>query len=140
MKLLMITFIISTFINAQNFVKGQDIVNDKKNSLVWQDSYSNIREKFTFEGAQKYCKDLELQGRSNWYVPSREEYNYIIDKTREDELMINRQFKYIMAVDYWTSESTWRSFGKYGYFVFFKSGHIYYQNKTYKKFVRCVSK
>ena len=140
MKLLLISILLSTYLSAQDFVKGEDIVHDKKHKLLWQDSFSNVKEQFTFEGAQQYCKDLVLKGRSNWYVPSREEYSYIIDKSRDDEIMINRAFKYIMSVKYWTSESTWRSLGRYGYFVYFKSGNIYYQNKTYKKFVRCVSK
>ena len=140
MKLLYMSVLMISYLNAVSFVKGDDIVYDKKHNLVWQDTFANVKEQFNFEDAQKYCKDLELKDRKNWYLPNREEYKYIIDKTRKDELQINRKFKYIMAVDYWTSESTWRSLGKYGYYVFFKSGNIYYQNKTYKKFVRCVSK
>jgi hypothetical protein len=108
---------------------------------MWQDNYDTVKVRLTQKEAVKYCKNLSLAGFSDWELPSREQYQTIIDKTRKDELMINRAFKYILPENYWASDRTWtRNFGLYGYYVFFKSGAIYYQNRSYKKFVRCVRK
>ena len=121
-----------------NLTKSTSFVYDTSNGAIWQDSVENITLRLSFEEAKSYCKKLSISGKSNWHLASRDEYKTILDKTREDEHQINKAFKYSMPVDYWTSDATWRNFWRYGYYVFMKSGSIYYDNKTYKKFVRCV--
>ncbi len=141
MRIIILSCIIFVnFICADNLVKSGEYVIDDANRLMWQDNYDTVKIRLTQPGAVAYCENLNFAGFSDWRLPSREEYKTIIDTTRKDELMINRAFKYILPENYWTSDRTWiRNFGLYGYFVFFKSGAIYYQNRTlYKKFVRCV--
>jgi len=137
MKLLII-FILSTLYLNANLTHGTNTVHDSKNKLRWQDTKDNVYLRLSHEDAIKYCQDLTLAGVSDWYLPSRDEYKTIIDKTRKDENQINKIFKFNLRDHYWIGETTWRSFGKYAYYVFFTSGNIYYENKTYKKFVRCV--
>jgi len=137
MKLIIVTILSSIFLNA-SMSKSLNSVYDTSNNMVWQDSKDNIMIQLSQEDAILYCKNLKLSGKNTWHLPNRDEYELIFDKTRTDEHQINRAFKYSMPVDYWTSDTTWRSFGKYGYYVFLKSASFYYDNKTYKKFVRCV--
>lgn len=141
MKFLVFIFVfIVNFTYASQLVKSGDYVIDDANRLMWQDSYDTVKVRLDQPNAVEYCENLQFAGFNDWRLPSREEYKLIIDKTRTDEIMINKAFKYILPENYWTKDRTWiRNFGLYGYFVFFKSGAIYYQNRTaYKKFVRCV--
>ena len=137
MKFLILLIISTLYLNA-NMTHGTSTVYDSKHKLSWQDTKDNIFVRHTYEDAIKYCENLTLAGKTSWRLPTRQEYKYIIDKTRKDENMINKVFKFNMPDNYWIGETTWRSFGRYAYYVFFKSGSIYYQNKVYKKFVRCV--
>ncbi len=140
LKILIIMLGITVSIFASNLQKSGDTVVDREHNLIWQDHKHNVKVVVTHEHAIEYCEKLTQSGASNWRVPSVEEYSYIIDKSRiKDELMIDKSFYHVKRDDYWTSDRTWlRNFGKYAYYVFFKSGAVYYQNRTYPKYIRCV--
>ena len=122
-----------------NIYKNGSVVIDKENALMWQDTRDNITATRSHMTAQDYCEILTLGGYDNWRMPDNDEYEYIIDKTREDgQPMINRAFRYTLPDDYWTDSRTWRTLGRYGYYIYFKSGNIYYENRSYPKLVRCV--
>jgi len=140
MKSIYIVLLIANILMGNKLTKSGDYVIDDANKLMWQDTYDNVKYRFTQDQALEYCDKLVLSGYSNWRLPTVANYKTIIDKTRViEELMIKKAFKYILPENYWADDRTWvRNFGLYGYYVFFKSGAIYYQNRTYKKFVRCV--
>ena len=138
MRLIFLVLISFIYIFGENFFRNDSYVVDKQHKLMWQDTKDNVFIRKNQNNAIKYCEELNFLDFTNWKLPTREQYKYIIDKKRKDELMINRKFKYTLAEDYWTNETTWRNLGRYGYYVYFKSGVIYYNNKTYLKFVRCV--
>jgi hypothetical protein len=140
MKIFLLLLLISSFLFGVKLTKSGNYVIDDTNKLMWQDTYDNVKLRFTQGEAKEYCESLVLNGFSNWRLPTVENYKTIIDKSRvRQELMINKAFRYILPENYWADDRTWvRNFGLYGYFVFFKSGAIYYQNRSYKKFVRCV--
>ena len=138
MKIISILILFASFLLSADFFKNGNYIVDKVHNLYWQDTKDNIAILKSQEGAVKYCENLNLSGYSDWELPTREQYKYIIDKTRKDELMINRRFEYILADDYWTQDTRWQSFNRYGYYIFFKSGTIYFNNKTYPRYVRCV--
>jgi len=140
MRIFMIIFISSIYLFSANLTKSGDYVIDKKHHMMWQDTQDNINIVTSHIKASSYCEKLKLGGYSNWRVPTREDYKYIIDKTREqdEEPMINRAFEYTLLADYWIADRTWRNFGRWGYYIFFKSGAIYYENRTYPKLIRCV--
>lgn len=140
MKSIYILLLVINLVTANQLTKSGDYVIDDSNKLMWQDTYDNVKLRHTQDQAVEYCNQLVLSGYSNWRLPTVENYKTIIDKTRiKEELMIHKAFKYTLPEKYWTEDRTWvRNFGLYGYYVFFKSGSIYYQNRTYNKFVRCV--
>ena len=136
--ILIISFLIYSYGSSELYKRGELVI-DKKNNLIWQDTKENIMLRLNQEEAMKHCEDLVFSGLDNWRLPTVDEYNTIIDKTRDDENMIKKIFHYNLPVNYWASDRTWiRNFGRYGYFIFFKSGTAYYQNRSYLKFVRCV--
>ena len=139
MKVVLAIVFLFISLQARDIYKRGDVVVDRKHNLIWQDAKDNIMLRMTHQEAFDYCQKLSHIGLNSWRLPTVEEYKTIIDKTRKDEIMIDRAFKYIMPVDYWADDRTWvRNFGRYGYYIFFKSGTAYYQNRTYQKFVRCV--
>jgi len=140
MKNIIVLLLISSALFGVGMRKSGDTVVDNKHQLIWQDHPHNVKVFLTHEHAVTYCADLDQSGATNWRLPTVEEYKYIIDKSRVDEeLMIDRAFYHIVQGDYWADDRTWmRNFGKYAYYVFFKSGSIYYQNRSYAKYVRCV--
>ena len=140
MKIFTIIFISYIYLFGANLTKSGDYVIDKEHQMMWQDTPDNINVITSHLEAPSYCEKLKLGGYSNWRVPNRDDYKYIIDKTRlqDKEPMINKAFKYTLIADYWLDDRTWRNFGRWGYYVFFKSGAIYYENRTYQKLIRCV--
>ena len=138
MKNILIFLLMCSSLYSNSFQQNENYIIDKQHNLIWQDTTDNINIRISHSKAIQYCKKLSLNGLVNWRLPSVKEYRYIIDKTRTDEIMINKSFRYILPTGYWTSDTTWRNFGRWGYYIFFKSGTAYYDNKTYKKFVRCV--
>ncbi|MEA3499080.1 MAG: DUF1566 domain-containing protein [Campylobacterota bacterium] len=140
MKTMIAMLISATLLFAFDLRKSGDTVVDKTHKLLWQDHPHNTKVILTHPHAIEYCEKLKQGGFMNWRLPSVEEYEYIIDKSRvKEEIMINKVFYHIVQDDYWTSDRTWiRNFGRYAYYVFFKSGAVYYQNRTYPKYVRCV--
>ncbi len=138
MKILTLLIFFISYSFSSNFFKNGDYVIDKVHNLYWQDTIDNINILKNQEGAVEYCENLYSSGHSDWVLPTREQYKYIIDKTRKDEKLINRRFEYILSDHYWTSDRTWRNFYRWGYYIHFKSATFYYENKTYPKYVRCV--
>jgi hypothetical protein len=118
--------------------KKGPVVIDNTNNLMWQDTKDNTIMLGSQEKANEYCELLDLRGFTNWRLPDNDEVLLIVDKTRDDEMMINKAFGYVLQEGYWTSDRTWRSFGRYGYYLLIKSGSLYYENRNYAKFFRCV--
>jgi hypothetical protein len=127
-----------SFLFSSTIYKSGNYVIDETHHLMWQDTKENTIMLGSQEEAINYCKELTLGGYSNWELPTKKEYKYIVDKTRTDEIMLHKAFRYIKQEGYWTQSRTWRNFGRYGYYIFIKSGTLYYENRTYPKFFRCV--
>jgi len=127
---------------ASKLTRSGNYVIDDNNKLMWQDTKDNVKILVTQEQAVDYCQKLNINGFADWELPSVDNYKTIINKKRiRSQLMIDKAFRYVKRDDYWSQDRTWmRNFGAYGYYVFFKSGTIYYQNRSYQKYVRCVRK
>lgn len=140
MKIFTLVCMLTAVLFATKLTKSGDYVIDDTNKLMWQDTKDNVSIELTQIKAAQYCEDLSLKGFRDWQLPSVKHYETIIDKKRiRAQLMINKAFRHTKRDAYWASDRTWmRNFGLYGYYVLFKSGSVYYQNRTYKKYVRCV--
>lgn len=140
MKQLLLFCISFNLLIALPLKKIDDSILDYNTKLLWQDTISNTQKVFTHQEAIRYCKNIKLRGFRGWRLPTRAEYKTILDMNREDEEpKVKKIFKYVLPEQYWTNDRTWlRNFGLYSYYIIFKSGAFYYQNRTYKKYVKCV--
>jgi hypothetical protein len=133
----LLCFISVTF--GVDFYKSENHIVDSVNKLMWQDTKDDIKVLKHQDTAMEYCENLELDGYSDWRLPSKKEFEKIIDKTRKDnEPKILKVFEYALSDHYWVKDKTWRNFNKWGYYVYLNSGTFYYDNKTYPKYVKCV--
>ena len=138
MRILIILFIGFIGLCGETLYKKGSFVKDISHNLMWQDTKDNTFMLGSQEEAIIYCENLSLGGYKNWELPTKKQYEYIIDNNRKDKLKIHKAFKNVVEFGYWSSSRTWRNFGKYGYYFLVKSGSLYYENRTYSKFFRCV--
>ncbi|MEA3314689.1 MAG: DUF1566 domain-containing protein [Campylobacterota bacterium] len=140
MKQLLLFCISFNLLIALPLKKIDNSIIDYNTKLLWQDTISNTQRVFTHKEAIHYCKNLKLRGFTGWRLPTVDEYKTIVDTNREDDKpKVKKVFEHVIAEYYWTNDRTWvRNFGLYSYYIFFKSGTFYYQNRTYQKYVKCV--
>jgi seryl-tRNA synthetase len=116
-----------------------NIVKDNITGLLWQKSGS--KEEKTYEDADKYCKNLELDGLKRWRLPTINELYYLADRTKYNPALDSRYFKSKNSW-YWSATPySVKANGKYkdhAWVVDFADGSYYFYPKSYSFFVRCV--
>lgn len=122
--------------NEKNFVRKNDIVEDLKSGLMWQDNVAVIEVNKNWKLAQEYCENLQLDGLHDWHLPTYDELITIVDY-RKHTLAVMPAFKHVLSEGYWsaTENKTNTTEAKT---IYFGNGcpSIYAKNDTY--FVRCV--
>ena len=109
---------------------------DTKTGLMWQDNSDAKSIKRDWEGAKTYCKALTLEGYSDWFLPSHEQLESIIDFTRYKPAT-KIEFKYTVSSNYWSS--TGDADSSYdAWYVNFKYGLSYNKSKGGNVYVRCA--
>ncbi len=139
MKLLFYLFFIVTFLYSNNFQRefNLNVVIDKTNKLMWQDSIGVIKVTKTHKEASVYCKDLVHAGYSDWRLPTIEEFKLIVNKKNEIN-NINRKFRYNVPNGYWAEKAHWRTLWYYADYMHFISGTAYFDSRHKKKYIRCI--
>ena len=66
MKVLYFLLIFANLLLANKLTKSGDYVIDDANKLMWQDTYDNVKHRYTQEQAVEYCENLVLSGFSDW--------------------------------------------------------------------------
>ncbi len=117
-------------------------------SLIWQDEAINKNTTMTHKQASEYCKNLRLYEVDDWHLPSMDEFDEVYTRTTtktskfgniKRDVKHHHKFKYLNANgDYWSSDTTWRNFGYWAYFLHIKSYAYFYGDKKLKKNFRCV--
>jgi hypothetical protein len=86
-----------------DLVRGENVVIDRKNSLMWQDTLYN-REKRSWRGAKEYCENLIFGSFSDWRVPTiRELYSIIEHNQKRGASKVSSQFYTLQKSWYWSS-------------------------------------
>lgn len=86
---------------AGNFIApGDGTVYDPANTLLWQQT-ENAR--MSWQAAADRCEGLNLAGRSDWRLPTKEELLTIVDRSRTDPAADIRYFPKTKSTAYWTS-------------------------------------
>lgn len=120
---------------------GTGTVLDTGTNLCWQRDMNSAGTK-TWENAKTYCNNLNLGGKNDWYLPSRQELFSITDLSRFNPAIIggnNNKFANMQNNYYWTSTS--RGYDpptSYAWYVLFRNGDGSYTDKTNGVYVVCV--
>ncbi len=119
-----------------NFTREGDTIVDNIHHLQWQDETKTKVETYNFSDAKAYCKNLILNGYSDWRVPTVKEYISILDTTNIDPATYDDFFYTAYNKQYWASHKKINS--GYGWYVDFENGMVEYLNFHFKYYVRCV--
>jgi len=119
--------------NAAGFTDNKDGTVAAGTSLVWQKGGTP---KLSWDEASKYCEELELGGRSDWRIPTREELLSLVDKTRKDPAINIRIFPETEPNVYWTSSRQDKEFWTVG---FSDGDEFIFDSLDYKWHTRCVA-
>ncbi len=112
------------------------VVVDDKTGLMWQDSDEAASVNTTWSEANAYCEKLSLDTYKDWYLPTYEQLQTIVDKSRYNPA-INKKFKNVTPGNYWSSSAD-KIFAKNAWNVDFKFGFSYDTDKTNHYYVRCA--
>ena len=120
----------------QRWKQNGDVVTDTKLGLVWQDNSSVKSKERNWKSAKKYCKNLNLDGKSDWRLPSYDELLTIVDYDRYDPVIMP-SFKNFASSHYWSSSGA--SFAsRKAWRVYFYGGGTGDIDKSDECYVRCV--
>jgi len=141
MKLLNIVLFASmlTYANAQLVQHSDNIIKDTSNNFLWQDSDTVKTETKNYEDAIQYCKNLELDGQSNWKVPGFLELFSIVD-AKVYNPTLSKAFKNFSPSNYWTTKVYSHGLSKEAFVIDFKSGAFNREKMAKKFYVRCYKK
>jgi len=129
---------------------SEDVFYDAKTDLTWQDNKEAVEKVYELKsgifstGAIDYCSKLELNGFTDWRLPTIREYINILDISKYNPA-IRVKFKYIILKDNYDGDYYWTSTlrdDQYTYVINIKSGSFSgsWNKKEYHYFVRCVRK
>ena len=113
-----------------------EIFKDTKTGLIWQDNKAAKTVEKDWSGAKRYCRNLSLDGKSDWRLPDIKELQSIVDIKKYNPTIKNG-FKNVASRYYWSS-SPYVSYDSNAWYVFFLSGSTDRSDKSDKYYVRCV--
>ena len=115
--------------------QGNMIV-DQKTGLMWQDTRSARNIHKEWRSAQKYCRDLTLDGYSDWRLPTYDTLLDIMAYTKNGS-RINPAFKNRTVGVYWTNSPSITS-AQYAWGINFDKNAAVHVDKLNMYHVRCV--
>lgn len=134
-KIFFLLFLLSQSLLFADVVKSIKAVFDNGTRLMWQDD-EEVLWKNDITMAKVYCDTLILNGYTDWYLPSIQQLQSIID-IENKKGFIKKQFKYAKGDKYW-SNTPFIKDNRYYWYVDFQTGKTSYMQKGTQNFVRCV--
>ncbi|SFV71165.1 Chitinase [hydrothermal vent metagenome] len=114
---------------AQRKVESsKDVFVDSSTGLMWQDDGDAKTVMKNWSDAKRYCQNLTLAGRSDWYLQDKEQLLGVYTK--------KIRLEYISSW-YWSS-TTYADGTDYAWIVHFDSGNDNINAKDSNLYVRCV--
>ena len=110
---------------------------DDKTGLIWQDNKEVAENYLNQDEAKKYCQDLEVDGFTDWRLPTVREAYTIVDLTRNRPALKNG-FEIRDDGRYWTSTLFVKNPEKEAWYISMSYGSAEPYNKSRIFHVRCV--
>lgn len=139
LKILILSLCIAFTANADIVKNSTNIMKDTRTNFLWQDTKDVTTTKRSFEEAVGYCKNLELDGYKSWELPGFVELFSIID-TKLYNPSISKNFKFVLADNYWSSKTFGHATSKEAFVVNFLSGAFNREKMDGSFYVRCYKK
>lgn len=114
---------------------AESSVRDRRTGLTFQRAVAPAA--LTHEQATRYCEDLQLEGRSDFRLPSMPELETLVDERVRSPAIDLATFPDTEPVPFWTS-SVWAGSDELAWYVSFEYGAALYDLRTTKNAVRCV--
>lgn len=102
-------------------------VADQTTGLIWHSSVSS--ESMTWEAAERYCRNLQHAGQTDWRLPTVRELRSVSDDRMAQPSLNPEFFSKAGSVSCWSS-TTQRNRPERAWFVDFTSGLVTYRDKT----------
>lgn len=118
---------------------GSGTVLDIGTGLCWQRNFGSGGQR-NWTNAKSYCDSLVLGGHSDWYLPSRQEFETIVDLTRTAPHIAggnNNKFTSVVSSYYWT-KTTYGPSTTNAFYVRLDYGTSSVTSKTNGYYVACV--
>jgi hypothetical protein len=122
---------------ALGLARNGNTVIDNSTNLQWQDDVHAKMARKDWDYAIYYCKQLILDGYTNWRLPMKNELLSLIDYSKSNPAIKEKVFKNIKPNYYWSSTPN-ATLSSYGWYISFDSGLVGYNKKRSREYVRCV--
>ncbi len=127
MKYLSLILLLITSLSAQTYTH---------NTLLWQDNSAVTTQEYDSDEAKAYCNALELEGHTNWHLPTLHELFSLIDLKKRAPALIDGIST--CADDYYWSSTIFVS-DHYSYWsIDFTTGKTKVFSPGTSLYVRCV--
>ena len=110
---------------------------DDQTGLIWQDNKEVAENNLNHDEAKKYCQDLEVDGFTDWRLPTVREAYTIIDLTQNRPALKNG-FEIRDDGRYWTSTLFVKNPEKEAWYISMSYGEAEPYNKSRIFHARCV--
>ncbi|MDA7816905.1 DUF1566 domain-containing protein [Sulfurimonas sp.] len=106
-------------------------------NLMWQDNKLDKPVGRDWNDAKAYCEQLELGAYSDWYLPSEDELETIVDTSRYPP--IRKEFNNVLIGSLWSSSEGVLS-SSLASLLLYEDGNFWTITKNAKMYVRCARK
>lgn len=114
---------------------GDGTIKDTKLGLMWPKEGS--AKTMTHEEAEKYCKEFSAGGHKDWRLPTVEELESLVDRTKYSPAIISNLFSVKTDDWYWTS-TIYAGYSGSAWVVSFGYGNVDWFGRSNGNYVRPV--
>jgi len=122
--------IFSSFVMMTLYAKEQFYVANTKQNIVWQDNTQ--RDELKWKLAKGYCKQLHLDGFSDWRLPTKKE---LINLAKSP--VMKKKFSFLDDEVYWSADSDTND-NLNAHAIYMGNGFVSSSDKCDKNFYICV--
>jgi hypothetical protein len=120
---------------SSSYSLGTNWIFDKVTGLVWQQLDDNSQR--SWNDAWDYCQDLELDGKTDWRLPSIDELMSIVHYGNFAPAINTVVFPGTKSAYYW-SMTTSAFVSERAWMVYFVNGYLFTSSKEDPGYARCV--